>query len=206
MEWIDLRPLDSKSGARMGDKLADLHSKSGDRFGWTIDNFIGATPQKNDPCDSWPEFFRDQRLIFQITLAEENGYTIHSAEPLLGSIETFFDASSLPSPTPLHGDLWGGNAAADEGGDPVLFDPAFYYGDPETDIAFTRFFGGFPQSFYHRYQERIPPRPGWKLRQNLYNLYHVLNHLNLFGSSYLSQANRLIGELNEAVMKGGAGR
>ncbi|MGE9291315.1 MAG: fructosamine kinase family protein [Puniceicoccales bacterium] len=200
LEWIDLSPLDESSGAVLGEHLADLHeSGREEQFGWERDNFIGSTPQQNSPTSSWPEFFREHRLRPQIQLAGANGYSLPPADPLLEGIGRFFRDSDHPVPSPLHGDLWGGNAARDESGTPVLFDPAFYRGDPEADIAFSRFFGGFPDSFYRSYNRRIPQRPGWKTRQTLYNLYHVLNHLNLFGSSYRSGAIQMIQELNTAV-------
>ena len=200
LEWMDLGPLENRSGAILGEQLAALHRAGGsETFGWEQDNFIGATPQQNAPNTSWPEFFRERRLLPQISLAQEQGHSLPDAEPLLSGIESFFPDGAEPTPSPLHGDLWGGNAASDGAGNPVLFDPAFYFGDPETDLAFSHFFGGFPASFYRSYQEQISERPGWKTRQTLYNLYHVLNHLNLFGSSYQTGAVRMIEELNAAA-------
>lgn len=197
LEWMDLRSLDPSSGAVLGEQLAALHSApQKGSFGWEHDNFIGSTPQQNTPLTNWPEFFATRRLEPQIRRASGNGFQLPSAEPLLSGIKSFFPEAPT-RPAALHGDLWGGNAAASAEGQPVLFDPAFYRGDPETDIAFSRFFGGFPGSFYKAYESKIPPRLGWKSRQTLYNLYHVLNHLNLFGSSYLGQARRMISELNE---------
>jgi len=203
LEWIDLQPLDQNSGSDLGEKLAALHSvASGSRFGWGRENFIGSTPQYNGWMDSWPDFFRENRLRPQFELAREKGYSLPSPEPLLAGIESFFPDGALPPPRPLHGDLWGGNAACDGREEPVIFDPAFYYGDPETDLAFTRFFGGFPESFYRRYREIVPQRPGWQIRETLYNLYHVLNHLNLFGAGYRSTATRMIEDLNASATKG----
>ncbi len=203
LEWIDLSPLDSLAGEELGKQLARFHQSGGtDLFGWEMDNYIGSTPQENSPSPSWPDFYCECRLLPQIRLARENGFDLPSVDPLLDSIASLFPSGTLPRPSPLHGDLWGGNAGKSSSGDPILFDPAFYYGDPEADIAFTRFFGGFPETFYRQYRECIPERPGWEIRQTLYNLYHVLNHLNLFGAGYQESANRMIQELNTAV-KGG---
>jgi len=203
LEWMDLRPLDADSARKLGASLAQLHqNKSPSSFGWEEDNFIGLTPQPNPWTDSWPEFFRDHRLLPQIELASRNGHRLPSTDQIIAQLDHFFDENELPSPSPLHGDLWGGNAAQDESGNPVLFDPAFYYGDPETDIAFSRYFGGFDDSFYEEYSKNILPRPGWKMRETLYNLYHVLNHLNLFGSGYLAAANRMITDLQAAATDG----
>jgi fructosamine-3-kinase len=116
----------------------------------------------------------------------------------LASLDVFF-SDHRPRPSLLHGDLWSGNAGVDRGGTPVIFDPAVYYGDRETDLAMTELFGGFPGQFYEAYVETWPLEPGYEVRKILYNLYHVLNHLNIFGSGYLHQArtmlNRLLGEI-----------
>jgi len=198
LEWLDLRPLDARSGARLGEELAALHRSEEDSdYGWERDNHIGRTPQPNGPMADWVAFFRERRLRHQFRLAEANGHSLPDPTPFLDGMEAFFDAETPVPVSPLHGDLWGGNAAADADGHPVLFDPAFYRGDPETDLAFSRFFGGFPAEFHRVYAEAIPPRPGWKTRQTLYNLYHVLNHLNLFGAGYRAEARRMIADLND---------
>tara|TARA_R100000027_G_scaffold52103_2_gene40801 strand:- start:27173 stop:28051 length:879 start_codon:yes stop_codon:yes gene_type:complete len=203
LEWLDLSPLTEKSGALLGEQLADLHlSPASQQFGWDHDNFIGSTPQNNSPSEDWSDFFRDRRLLPQLEVAKRSHRTLPSPEPFLENLETFFAGEPF-RPAPLHGDLWSGNAAEDSSGRPVVFDPAFYFGDPETDLAFSRYFGGFPPSFYQRYHQKIPTRQGWKIRATLYNLYHVLNHLNLFGIQYLAEAARMIGELNSAS-KGGS--
>jgi len=195
LEWLDLQPLDRSSGRMLGEKLAALHSAGqAGSFGWETNNFIGTTPQENGAAATWPEFFALRRLEPQLRMAGENGYQLPSAEPVLRRMETFFPGD-LPQPCALHGDLWGGNAAATRSGEPVLFDLVYYPGAPETDLAFSRYFGGFPVTFYDAYEKKIPPRPGWHNRQILYNLYHVLNHLNLFGSSYREEARRMIGTL-----------
>jgi len=190
------------SEARLGEELAALHRFTGERFGWHRDNTIGSTPQPNAPAADWVGFWRRQRLGFQLRLAAGNGYggrlqTL--GERLLADLDGLF-AGYQPAPSLLHGDLWGGNVAFDESGAPVIFDPAVYYGDRETDIAMTSLFGGFGRDFYAAYKAHWPLDAGFAVRKSLYNLYHILNHANLFGGGYARQAEGmmegLLSELN----------
>ena len=196
LEHLDLRTLDQGGGARLGKALAHLHDITGEAFGWSEDNFIGATPQGNSPHHSWPHFFGERRLRPQLQLALRNGMDQALVTKGFGVIERigglFVDYQ--PQPSLLHGDLWSGNAAM-AGDAPALFDPACYYGDRETDIAMAELFGGFPVSFYAAYRAAWPLDPGYESRKPLYNLYHILNHFNLFGSAYLGQAQRMIERL-----------
>lgn len=196
MEWLDLGRPTRDTEARLGEQLAALHQVTRDRFGWHRDNTIGLTPQHNDWSDDWVAFYREHRLGFQLRLAAEKGFTgslqVQGAR-LLKRLPVFFE-SHAPRPALLHGDLWGGNWASCDGV-PVIFDPAVYYGDPESDLAMTRLFGGFGPAFYEAYARHTPPAPGSGDRSNLYQLYHVLNHLNLFGSAYLGRAQELIDTL-----------
>lgn len=190
LEYIELAPMEADSGRRMGEALAALHDIRAPCFGWEIDNYIGATPQDNRGCDDWTAFFGERRLRPQLRLAAANGYAGALAPRggrLLESLDRFFEGHA-PAPSLLHGDLWSGNAAADTGGRPVLFDPATYYGDRETDVAMTELFGGFPGTFRDAYESAWPLDTGYPVRRSLYNLYHVLNHLNLFGAGYLGRA------------------
>jgi protein-ribulosamine 3-kinase len=172
--------LDGKSDfAALGRMLAGLHRASGTRFGWHRDNYIGATPQPNSWCDDWREFWIKQRIRPQLEFAKRNGFAI--VEPSYSSLE-----GHRPRPSLLHGDLWSGNCGFTAGG-PVVFDPAVYYGDREADLAMTELFGGFPPVFYEAYHEAWPLEAGYERRKLLYNLYHLLNHLNLFGVGYLGQ-------------------
>jgi protein-ribulosamine 3-kinase len=184
------------SGAKLGEQLAAMHEKTWDHFGWHRDNTIGSTPQPNTPMSRWVDFYRQHRLGFQLELAASNGaaHLLNSGERLMAEIDVFF-TDHTPAPSLLHGDLWGGNYATDSDGNPVIFDPATYYGDREADIAMTELFGGFPGDFYSAYNATWPLDAGYRTRKTLYNLYHVLNHLNLFGGGYLSQADRMIGSL-----------
>lgn len=198
LEWLTMRSSSDSSDRQLGELLAQQHRCSGERFGWHRDNTIGATPQHNASCDDWIAFFRGQRLGFQLELAGRNGFggeLQHSGARLMLKLADYF-GSYQPSPSLLHGDLWSGNYAVSDG-EPVIFDPAVYYGDRETDIAMTRLFGGFGAEFYRAYTDRWPLEHGHERRLPLYQLYHVLNHLNLFGSSYIGRALELMRTLEE---------
>ena len=176
----------------LGAGLAELHRVTSGEFGWDRDNLIGSTAQINTPSEDWIEFWKTRRLGFQFDLAGRNGCDFgRRAEKLMGNLDAFF-VGHKPAPSLLHGDLWRGNAGFETSGHPVLYDPAVYFGDREADIAMTELFGGFPQEFYSAYIEAFPLDSGYGTRKTLYNLYHVLNHLNLFGASYLQQAASMI--------------
>jgi len=155
-------------------------------YGLDHDNFIGANPQPNHPCNNWVDFFREQRLGYQMELARQRGYLSakrgQSLETLLANLGNWLPAQ--PPVSLLHGDLWGGNWLVTDMGEAALIDPAVYYGDREAELAFTELFGGFPSQFYAAYNEVWPLESGYGERKELYNLYHLLNHLNLFGESY----------------------
>jgi fructosamine-3-kinase len=196
IERLDLQRATREVQAQMGEQLAALHRVTANQFGWHRDNTIGPTPQQNPWSANWVEFFREHRLGFQLQLAASNGYggqLQDGGARLLDRLDGFF-SDYEPEPSLLHGDLWGGNWGSCDGA-PVIFDPAVYYGDRETDLAMTRLFGGFGRAFYEAYEASAPLAPGHQARCDLYQLYHVLNHLNLFGSGYLGQANTLIGRL-----------
>lgn len=194
LEALPLGSPQTGSWEAMGQQLARLHRTSAERFGWHRDNVIGSTPQQNAWTDSWPGFFRDQRLRPQLELAAQNGFEFAHSDRLLEQVEDLLEDHS-PAPSLLHGDLWSGNAGFLDAGTPVIYDPATYYGDREADLAFSEFFGGFPGSFYQAYENDWPLEPGYEKRKDLYNLYHVLNHANLFGGSYANQAKRIISQL-----------
>jgi len=197
LEALALRGLDRASGTALGHALAQLHRGGAERHGWEADNFIGATPQHNAWTDRWPRFWAEQRLLPQLRRAAGNGMErrlVRDGEKLAEKTAAFF-VGGHPAPSLLHGDLWSGNAAALPDGTPVIYDPAAYYGDRETDVAMTELFGGFPESFYAAYREAWPLSPEFETRKTLYNLYHVLNHFNMFGAGYLGQAQRMIARL-----------
>ncbi|HZM33223.1 MAG TPA: fructosamine kinase family protein [Burkholderiales bacterium] len=178
--------------AVMGRMLAEAHHRPGPRFGWHRDNYIGSTPQANGWGDDWADFWRVRRMEPQLELATRNGFAL-SSEGIYSCLE-----AHRPAPSLLHGDLWSGNAGFTKEG-PVVFDPAVYYGDREADIAMSELFGGFPPEFYAAYEQAYPLDSGYSLRKHLYNLYHLLNHLNLFGAGYLAQVERTLGFLRNVL-------
>jgi fructosamine-3-kinase len=197
LEFIPLGGLRGGSAGQLGQQLARLHRQPQAYFGWQIDNTIGSTPQHNARCDDWVEFWQTQRLGKQLQFAAANGFggkLQSNGARLLEKIPALF-SNYRPQPSLLHGDLWGGNASADDQGHPVIFDPACYYGDRETDIAMTELFGGFGNDFYAAYNAEYWLDSGYPSRKILYNLYHILNHLNLFGGGYLQQASSMIERL-----------
>ena len=198
LEYLPLRNAGDQRAA--GVALADLHRISQPRFGWVRDNTIGTTPQRNAWRNDWVEFWREQRLGYQLDLARQRGYArdLGEGRELQARVGELLRGHD-PVASLLHGDLWRGNFAFDEHGRPTVFDPAVYFGDRETDLAMSELFGGFSADFYAAYRDRWPLSDGYAVRKTLYNLYHVLNHLNLFGAAYLRQAramiDRLLGEL-----------
>jgi len=200
MEYIPLGGSGGATIARAGEELAAMHRSTADTFGWHRDNTIGSTPQPNQRAAHWVRFWCEHRLGFQLELAARNGYGGRLQERgarLLEQVGALLDHA--PAPSLLHGDLWGGNFSGDDQGSPVIFDPACYYGDREADVAMTELFGGFGSRFYAAYNAAWPLDAGYETRKTLYNLYHILNHLNLFGGGYGGQAERMIDRLLAAV-------
>lgn len=199
LEYISMTSLSERGWSRLGRGLALLHAGTEGSHGWYRENTIGSTPQINHRTADWVAFWRECRLGYQLKLAARNGLdgsTIRQGERLLDHLAVFFEHYE-PQPSLLHGDLWSGNVAADENGEPVLFDPAVYYGDRETDIAMSELFGRFNPKFYEAYQSEWPLDSGYGKRKRLYQLYHVLNHYNLFGGGYADQARVMIDSLLE---------
>jgi fructosamine-3-kinase len=197
LRWIEFAAATRASDALLGERLAALHRVGAPRFGWKRHNTIGATPQHNTWDDDWVRFFVTRRLRAQLQLAERNGASrrlIERGGALCDAAGALY-GSYRPVPSLLHGDLWSGNRAADAAGEPVVFDPAVYFGDRETDIAMTRLFGGFDPAFYAAYEAAWPLDEAAGTRRTLYNLYHVLNHFNLFGGGYAAQAEAMVGRL-----------
>ena len=195
LESLDLTSRGNpKDWTQMGRNLAAMHDyriSSTPKFGWHVNNTIGSTPQINTWETDWTTFFIDQRIGYQLQLAQSKGGNFPKADRLLAAIPNILD-DHHPQPSLVHGDLWGGNASFTTAGNPVIFDPATYWGDREVDLAMTELFGGFPAAFYQGYASVHPFAPGDDRRKQLYNLYHLLNHYNLFGGSYQSQANNSI--------------
>jgi len=182
-----------------GRDFARLHKFLSKSFGLYEDNYIGSTQQLNIPSEiesvSWVEFYFNKRLLFQYKLAEQNGYAGEELHKVFFQLESKISSILIDcdaKPSLLHGDLWSGNFITDETGNACLIDPAVYYGHREADLAMTKLFGGFESRFYSAYNEEYPLVAGYEYRENIYKLYHVLNHLNLFGSGYYHQAVSLI--------------
>ena len=195
LEWLDLGGSSSQAWTDMGSQLAQMHKKgTADRFGWDRNNTIGSTPQINTWMDNWADFFAEQRIGYQLKLAKRRGGSFPDTTKVVEAVREQL-ADRKPEASIVHGDLWSGNAAVNKAGKPVILDPATYYGDREVDIAMTELFGGFPSSFYRGYDRVWQLDAGYKRRKTIYNLYHILNHFNLFGGGYGSQANRMIEQI-----------
>jgi fructosamine-3-kinase len=197
LEWIDLGGTTASSDSELGAQLATLHHETKALYGFKRNNFIGRAAQANLWSRDWVNFWRERRLEAQLAPAlaasTDEGF-VERVTLLLALMDGFF-TSYVPVASLLHGDLWAGNYAADASGAPVVFDPASYYGDRECDLAMTRLFGGFSSAFYAAYETEWPLDAGWQQRVDLYNLYHILNHHNLFGESYLTKAEGMVGRL-----------
>ena len=197
LEWIDLRDKTVAAQMRLGRGLARQHRVSADLFGWHRDNTIGATAQPNKRCSDWLDFLTRERLGFQLDLAAERGLPKEhrsQGDSLLRQLARFLEGYA-PEASLLHGDLWSGNWGADASDAPFIYDPAVYYGDREADLAMSRLFGGFGKAFYAAYEDEWPLAAGWEARVDLYNLYHLLNHFNLFGAGYLGQVGNCLSRL-----------
>ena len=195
MEYLELSGMPDP--IRLAQQLATMHQFTQGQFGLAIDNTIGSTPQANDFAEDWVCFWQQQRLGYQLSLAKTNGYgnqLFNAGMRLNEQIGSFFHDYS-PLASLLHGDLWSGNQGADSAGNPVIYDPACYYGDHETDLAMMELFGSPGHRFFEAYEEVFPIDSGYSQRRELYNLYHILNHANLFGGSYVIQAQRMIARL-----------
>ena len=184
---------------RFGRELARMHKVTAVHYGFYENNYIGDNTQINvtegDERSDWSLFYFNKRLMFQFRLAENNGYLNRSIAIGFTWLESHIKALlsvDEESPALLHGDLWHGNFICRADGRAVLLDPAVYYGHREADLAMTRLFGGFPEEFYGGYEKEYPLHPGWQHREPLYRLYHVMNHLNLFGRCYLREVERIL--------------
>ena len=186
LEWIHPGARTKKFWMNFAEQLARLHKISNNQFGWNEDNYMGALPQLNNQRTRWTDFFINQRLLPQVKLAREknllDGHQMLHFENLYKKLEDIF---SPEEPALLHGDLWSGNFLCDEHEQPVLIDPAVYFGHRSMDLAMTRLFGGFDRIFYSCYHEHFPLPANYEEQWTICNLYPLLVHLNLFGRSYL---------------------
>jgi len=198
LEYIPLHSNNHQTDRLLGIQLAALHQIKQPFYGWHQTNTIGSTTQPNPSSSDWISFWQQYRLGYQLQLAEKKGGSrglIQAGEKLLNTLALLFNDKTL-HPSLLHGDLWSGNAASTDQNEPVIYDPASYYGDREADIAMTELFGGFSADFYAAYNDAFPLHDNYSTRKILYNLYHVLNHFNLFGGGYQHQAQQMIDRLN----------
>ena len=194
LEWIHTGRKGRRFWGRFGEGLAQLHRHTAAAYGFEQDNFIGRTPQPNPWMDHWPTFFREARLAPQIERARAQGRWRSAWTPPLEALYRRLPEMlpATPEASVLHGDLWGGNYMITATGDPAVIDPATYYGHREADLAMTELFGGYDDAFYAAYREAWALAPGYETRRDVYNLYHLLNHLNLFGGGYAGQVERLL--------------
>lgn len=197
LEYLPLQPRNADADRRLGKALAQMHHHGFDRFGWHRDNYIGRTPQPNRWHQNWSEFFAWQRLGFQLDRLDE---TLPDRDvgqlqrPVFEAWQRRF-ARHRPEPALIHGDLWQGNAEMTEDSQPIVFDPAVHYADRECDLAMTHLFGGFSSHFYDAYQQEWPLPDGHEDRRPFYQLYHLLNHANLFGGGYVQRSLQLLERL-----------
>lgn len=193
LEWIEQGLRTESFWVRFGEELANLHQCTDSHFGFAYDNYMGALPQKNQPADSWVEFFIQQRLTPQIQMALNNNLIskqeADAFESLYKKLDTIFN---IENPSLLHGDLWSGNFMCNERSEPVLIDPAVYYGHRSVDLAMTTLFGGFDKAFYFSYAHHYPFPPNYQEQWDICNLYPLLIHLNLFGQSYLHDIRAIL--------------
>ena len=195
MEYLELsgRP----DPVRLAQQLAAMHQCTQDQYGFRVNNTIGSTPQVNSFDRDWPGFWQRQRLGYQLSMVRTKGFgnELYDAGMRLNEQLNHFFINYTPLASLLHGDLWSGNQGADSAGNPVVYDPACYYGDHEADLAMMELFGSPGQRFFDAYDDLFPIDVGYKVRRELYNLYHILNHANLFGASYVLQAKQMIASL-----------
>ena len=193
LEFIEQKSRSKNYWERLGQKLASLHQCSERFFGLDYGNYIGSIPQYNNSTTSWVNFFIEQRLQVQVKLAIENGVAKADWERKFAVLYNKLPGLiPIEAPSLLHGDLWSGNLITDEKGEPCLIDPAVYYGNREADMAMTKLFGGFSGDFYAAYQEAFPLSPGHEQRVDLYNLYPLMVHVNLFGGSYVHSVESIL--------------
>jgi len=198
MSYLDL--AEELDDASLGQAIAELHSPIGQRFGWADNNFIGSTVQHNEWTDSWPEFFWDKRLEPQLfkMLEASSSFPESALDPLKAAVISILGGRNYIA-SMVHGDLWNGNVGMTKEGKPCVYDPAIYWGHSETDLAMARLFGGFREEFFAAYEAARPSEPGEEERILVYQLYHLLNHYNLFGDSYLEQCTKQIGKIMMAA-------
>jgi len=186
MDWINAGRKGRRFWQSFGAGLAEMHRHTGEEYGFSMDNYIGQLPQSNTWMTSWPAFFREERLAPQVEMAREKGRWRSDWDRPLDALYRHLEnlLPAHPPPSVVHGDLWKGNFMVNAVGTAVLIDPATYYGHREVDLAMSELFGGYDEAFYAAYREAWPLESGYEERREIYNLYHLINHLNHFGAGY----------------------
>ncbi|MCW8108785.1 fructosamine kinase family protein [Alteromonas ponticola] len=192
LQHIKFQSSSDNAWSELGEKLAAMHQfpPPDNQFGWQQSNYLGATVQTNTPSQSWAHFFAEQRIGAMLEMLAHKNIRMINPDQLVERVLIFL-SDHKPRPSLVHGDLWSGNIGFSKHG-PVIFDPAIYIGDAETDIAMTELFGRFNGNFYRAYYESIPLNPGYEARKQVYQLYHLLNHALLFGGDYVSSSQSII--------------
>lgn len=191
LQYLSAESPEKQQWQTLGCGLAKLHAVKNAYFGLSYDNFIGLSPQANSVAQNWPNFFIDNRLLQQVSWIKNQAFAREARQSIVSNRRALEDLLQCSEPSLVHGDLWSGNVMFAEG-KVWLIDPAVYYGDPEVDIAMTEMFGGFAPEFYASYQEVRALSESYQTKKHVYNLYHYLNHYNLFGDSYLADCLRLL--------------
>lgn len=193
MEYVKGKSPSKEDYKKLGYQIAQLHDYTSENFGLDDDNFIGSLEQKNNLIDNWIDFYSEQRLGFQIKMAIKKGLLINSEIPSVDDIKTCLQSyCKKVKPSLIHGDLWNGNFIVSEDGRPYLIDPSVSYSHSEMDIAMSRLFGGFDSSFYQAYHNEKPITEYYEARIEIYQLYYLLVHLNIFGTSYYGSIKRIL--------------
>lgn len=193
LEYLPESRSTSETDAKLGEGLAALHQHTSETYGLDHDNYIGRLPQYNTPHENWIDFLINQRFAPQLKMAMDSGLLGRQDQKAFDALYARLPEILSDEPASLlHGDLWGGNQFATTTGEPAIFDPAVYFGNREIELAFTYLFGGFGRNFYQTYQSTWPLQPGFDERKDIYNLYPLLVHVNLFGSVYAGQVKRIV--------------
>jgi fructosamine-3-kinase len=197
LEWLEPGRGSAASDAALGRQLAALHRHTADAYGWATPNFIGSLPQANTRQQSWPDFWREERLIPQLRRASHqlSASERRRLDALCAACGELLAGTDADGASLLHGDLWSGNVLTLADGSPAVIDPASYYGHREVDLAMARLFGGFGDAFFGAYEEAWPCGPGAEPRVHMYQLYYLLVHVNLFGGAYRGQTMSAVARL-----------
>ena len=197
LEYLEKGAPQPKFWEEFGTQLANLHKNTQEHFGLDHDNYIGKLPQSNTPKSNWIDFFIEQRIEPQLKLALANNLISSALTDQIRNLYHYLpEIFPTERPSLLHGDLWSGNFLTNREGSPTIFDPAVYYGHREMELAFTQLFGGFDRQFYFSYNETFPLSSGFEDRIDIYNIYPLMVHVNLFGPSYLSGIQSTVNRFN----------